>query len=472
MALSFPLDHNRPLRRARRIALAGLAVALPALAAVAWWQGSRPTPPPRLDLEAARGAQPSLLRHTTLLPALELESRPAAIKRSLQVRRGDTLTGLLVGAGAERGQAERAVRAMKAVYDPRKLKVGQAIHLAFAAPGSGQGAAPGLLTLRLEIGPERVIQVARQPWAQDFGATDIARPLTRELAASLGPIDSSLFVAGRRDGVPTETMIELIRAFSFDVDFQREIWPGDSYELVFESYRDISGNLVKTGALLYAALILKGQRIELYRFTPASGRSDYFDPDGQSARRTLMRTPIDGARITSGFGRRKHPILGYNKMHRGTDFAAAQGTPIYAAGDGTIAHAGRKGAYGNYIRIRHNGTYQTAYAHLRSFAKGIRRGKRVKQGQVIGYVGTTGRSTGPHLHYEVHINGRQTNPLTIKLPSGEKLKGDDLTAFAATREETDRLRFELLGSGPLASRPCDPPAEAPTSDVPAAAPGC
>ena len=449
-----------------------MVVALPAMVGLGWWLTARQSPPPLLDLEAAPLETAATGNRPGLLPALERENRPAANMRTLQVRRGDTLTSLLVAAGTERGQAQRAVQAMKSVYDPRKLKVGQSIHLAFARASDGESAPTGLLALRLEVGPERMIQVARQPWGQAFGAEDIARPLTRELAASLGPIDSSLFEAGGRDGVPTATMIELIRAFSFDVDFQREIWPGDAYELVYESYRDISGSLVKTGDLLYAALVLKGRRLELYRFTPANGRSDYFDPKGQSVRRTLMRTPIDGARITSGFGRRRHPILGYNKMHRGTDFAAPQGTPIYAAGDGVIQHAGRKGGYGNYIRIRHNGTYQTAYAHLRSFAKGIRRGRRVKQGQVIGYVGTTGRSTGPHLHYEVHINGKQTNPRTIKLPSGQKLKGDDLTAFAAARREIDRLRFELLASGPLASRQCDQPAVGPQSEAPGTADGC
>ena len=206
--------------------------------------------------------------------------------------------------------------------------------------------------------------------------------------------------------------------------------------------------------MLYATLILGGKRIELHRFTPESGRTDYFGPDGQSVRKTLMRTPIDGARISSGFGRRKHPVLGYTKMHRGTDFAASRGTPVYAAGDGVIERSSRNGAYGNYIRIRHNGTYKTAYAHLNGYAKGIRSGARVKQGQVIGYVGTTGRSTGPHLHYEVHVNGKQVNPRKIKMPSGEKLKGKDLEAFAAARHELQQLYQETLNGAVIAGSHC------------------
>ena len=191
--------------------------------------------------------------------------------------------------------------------------------------------------------------------------------------------------------------------------------------------------------MLFAALTLSGQRRELTRFTPSSGKTDYFDQKGRSVRKTLMRTPIDGARLSSGFGMRRHPILGYSRMHRGVDFAAPKGTPIYAAGDGVVERAGRNGGYGKYIRLRHNGSYKTAYAHLSGYAKGVKRGRRVRQGQIIGYVGSTGQSTGPHLHYEVMVNGKQVNPRKIKLPSGEKLKGADLEAFLAIRGETQRL---------------------------------
>jgi len=188
---------------------------------------------------------------------------------------------------------------------------------------------------------------------------------------------------------------------------------------------------------------LRDHRIEVYRFTPSDGRTDYFKPNGESIRRALLRTPIDGARISSGFGMRKHPILGYSRMHKGIDFAAPTGTPIFAAGDGVITQIGRNGGYGNYIRIRHNSRYSTAYAHISRFAKGIRKGSRVRQGQVIAYVGSTGRSTGPHLHYEVLVEGKQTNPRSIKLPTGQILEGEDLKAFQAAKTEIDRLRNGL-----------------------------
>jgi murein DD-endopeptidase MepM/ murein hydrolase activator NlpD len=190
-------------------------------------------------------------------------------------------------------------------------------------------------------------------------------------------------------------------------------------------------------------LTVNSQPIEIYRFTLKNGDIDYFTEDGWSVRKALMKTPIDGARMSSGFGMRHHPILGYNKMHKGADFAAPTGTPIYAAGDGTLEHVGRKGAYGNYIRIRHNSTLKTAYAHLNKFAKGMSASKRVKQGQIIGYVGTTGRSTGPHLHYEVLLDGKQVNPNRIDLPTGEKLKGTNYANLQALIKKRQK-EFESM----------------------------
>jgi murein DD-endopeptidase MepM/ murein hydrolase activator NlpD len=232
----------------------------------------------------------------------------------------------------------------------------------------------------------------------------------------------------------------MIRIFSFDVDFQRELQPGDSFEVLYEALFEDDGSLAKTDGVLYASLTLSGERLDMYNFTPQSGHDDFFDRKGQSVRKTLMRTPIDGARLSSRFGMRKHPVLGYTRQHKGVDFAAPRGTPIYAAGDGVIESAGRNGGYGKYLRIRHNSTYKTAYGHMTRIAKGMRRGKRVRQGQIIGYVGSTGRSTGPHLHYEVLRGGRQVNPLKIKLPSGEKLKAADLASFQRHRAGIDAQR--------------------------------
>ena len=250
----------------------------------------------------------------------------------------------------------------------------------------------------------------------------------------------------------------MIRIYSFDVDFQRELQPGDSFEVLYEALFENDGSLAKTDGVLYASLTLSGQRLDMYNFTPHSGHSDFFDSKGQSVRKTLMRTPIDGARLSSRFGMRKHPVLGYSRLHKGTDFAAPRGTPVYAAGDGVVESAGRNGAYGKYVRIRHNSTYKTAYAHMRRIAKGMRRGKRVRQGQVIGYVGSSGRSTGPHLHYEVLRGGRQVNPLKIKLPSGEKLKSADLESFERERARINTLRQQVRdGDAVIAQAGCQAP---------------
>jgi murein DD-endopeptidase MepM/ murein hydrolase activator NlpD len=227
--------------------------------------------------------------------------------------------------------------------------------------------------------------------------------------------------------------MDLIRAYSWDVDFQRDIQRNDRFEVMFETKVDNDGNRVRTGDILMASLTLSGTELRLIRHELADGSVDYFNEKGESVRKALLRTPVDGARLSSRFGKRKHPILGYTRMHRGVDFAAARGTPIMAAGDGVVEYAKTNGSYGRYLRIRHNSTYKSAYAHLNSFAKGIGVGSRVKQGQIVAYVGTTGRSTGPHLHYEILRNNAQINPLSLKLPTGQKLEGDELKRFQASR---------------------------------------
>jgi murein DD-endopeptidase MepM/ murein hydrolase activator NlpD len=235
------------------------------------------------------------------------------------------------------------------------------------------------------------------------------------------------------------------------VDFQRSIRPGDGFEVMFEKLYTEDGEFARFGNVLYGKLVLSGTNLPLYRFTTKGGLTDFFGTIGKSARKALMRTPIDGARLSSGFGRRRHPILGYTKMHRGLDFAAPRGTPIYAAGNGTVVYRARNGAYGNYIRIRHNSEYSTAYGHMSRFSRKVRRGRRVKQGQIIGYVGTTGRSTGPHLHYEVLNRGRQLNPFRLKLPSGKSLKGAELVRFNAERQRVQEKYTSLPKSATVAS---------------------
>jgi murein DD-endopeptidase MepM/ murein hydrolase activator NlpD len=228
------------------------------------------------------------------------------------------------------------------------------------------------------------------------------------------------------------------------VDFQRDIWKNDSFQIIYEEFKNEKGNIIDAGDIIYANLNLQNIDLQLYKFEYEKNKIDYFDENGKSVRKTLMKTPINGARLSSSFGKRKHPILGYNKLHTGTDFASPKGTPIMASGDGIISRAKWCGGGGNCIKIKHNSVYQTVYAHLSKFGKGIKRGVRVKQGQIIGYVGSTGMSTGPHLHYEVIENGRKINSQKLKLPSGRILKGKDRNLFEVNKIKIDVLKSELI----------------------------
>ncbi|HEX9702499.1 MAG TPA: peptidoglycan DD-metalloendopeptidase family protein [Rhodospirillales bacterium] len=371
---------------------------------------------------------------------------PPPFLHKLRVGNGDTLAGLLIDLGVSAAEADAAIKALVGHFNPRRLKKGQEIAVMFQPPaaGSDDAAEPTLgRFLGLEVEPDYDTAVTVVRGADGFSATKTEKALTRAPVRLAGEIDSSLYIAGRRAGMPHAILAELIRAFSWDVDFQRDVREGDGFEVMFERAVDADGRAVHAGPMRFAALTLSGKRHAIYLHTTGDGDTDYFDERGKSARKALMRTPIDGARLSSGFGSRRHPILGYTKMHRGVDFAAPQGTPIYAAGNGTVVAAGPNGAYGNYIQIRHNGEYSTAYAHLRAFARGVGKGKRVAQGQIIGYVGTTGRSTGPHLHYEILVRGARTNPMKVRMPSGRALAGDELKKFEETRDAV-RARYAEL----------------------------
>ena len=402
---------------------------------------------PTIDIEAVKSA--------TSVLSLESESAVDSAQLTISyedirtVGKGDTLMALLTDAGVTAPTADRAIRAMAKIYKPRRIKPGQQIVLTLQ-PQSSPKAPPSLVSLTFTESVERDIAVHRTETG--YKAQAIARPLTRVTTHAAGHIDSSLYVAGVKAGLNQSTLADLIHIFSFDVDFQRDIRRGDQFALMFDEYRDEDGQMAKTGNISIAEMVLSGQKIRLYRYKTKDGFVDYYSATGQSVRKALLRTPIDGARISSGFGRRRHPILGYTRMHKGLDFAARRGTPIYAAGDGVVDFAGRNGGYGKYVRIRHTGTYKTAYAHMHRYGKGVRTGRRVRQGQIIGYVGSTGRSTGPHLHYEVHKNGRQVNPRSIKLPSGRKLKGRELTAFKTYRVELDSGYAALTQSQQVAER--------------------
>ena len=250
-------------------------------------------------------------------------------------------------------------------------------------------------------------------------------------------IKNNLYSSAVESGIEPNIIIEFARIFGFEVDFQRDIRQEDWFEILYERFVDDNNKVRDTGKIIYASMYVNGEEINLYNFN-YKNEEDFYDIKGKSITKSLMKTPINGARLSSSFGMRKHPILGYNKMHRGTDFAAPSGTPIMASGSGTVTRARWCGGGGNCVKIKHNSTYETIYAHMKAFAKGIKEGRKVKQGQIIGYVGSTGLSTGPHLHYEVIVNGKKVNSQKLKLPSGKILRGEERKQF-----ELDRIKIDL-----------------------------
>ncbi len=271
----------------------------------------------------------------------------------------------------------------------------------------------------------------------DFKVKENILQLYKKEVVVKNVITNNLYSSAVSLGIEPNIIVEFARIFGFEVDFQRDIRKGDWFEILYEKFEDDNNKVRDTGKIIYASMYVNGEEINLYNFK-YKNEEDYFDIKGKSITKSLMKTPINGARLSSSFGMRKHPILGYNKMHRGTDFAAPSGTPIMASGSGTVTRARWCGGGGNCVKIKHNSTYETIYAHMKAFAKGIKEGRKVKQGQVIGYVGSTGLSTGPHLHYEVTVNGKKVNSQKLKLPSGKTLKGDERKQF-----ELDRIKIDL-----------------------------
>ena len=255
-------------------------------------------------------------------------------------------------------------------------------------------------------------------------------------------IKNNLYSSAIDVDIEPNIIVEFARIFGFEVDFQRDIRQGDWFEILYEKFEDDNNKVRDTGKIIYASMFVNGEELNLYNFK-YKNHEDYYDIKGKSITKSLMKTPINGARLSSSFGMRKHPILGYNKMHRGTDFAAPSGTPIMASGSGTVTRARWCGGGGNCVKIKHNSSYETVYAHMKAFAKGIKEGRKVKQGQIIGYVGSTGLSTGPHLHYEVIVNGKKVNSQRLKLPSGKTLRGEEREEFELKRIKIDLKLSEL-----------------------------
>jgi murein DD-endopeptidase MepM/ murein hydrolase activator NlpD len=393
-----------------------------------------------------------VLANVTADHILQQMARERRERRTVTVARGDTLMALLQRSGVGRGEAHQAVRALSEVYSPRKLRPGQDIRLDLVHAAGSDTRGPRLAALSLRASAERDVRVRRRSGG-GFDAQALERELARTVEHARGRIDSSLFADGAEAGVPAKIVLDLIHEYSYAVDFQRDLHKGDRFEVLHESFTEAGGQRAKTGPLLFAALEVQGERLEMYRFESADGEVGYYNAEGESMRRLLMRTPVDGARLSSGFGMRKHPIEGYTRMHEGVDFAAPTGTPIYAAGHGTVVRAGRNGGYGNYVEIRHANGYSTAYGHMHRIGKGIRRGARVEQGQVIGTVGNTGNSTGPHLHYEILAGGEPVNPQSLDLPTGRTLEGEELARFRQVKADIDRLRRRQPGETRVAQAP-------------------
>lgn len=371
----------------------------------------------------------------------------ARYERVLSVGQGESFSELLVRGGISTYEAFEVSRAMGQVFNLRTLAKGQQVKLYLNQTHGGQnninGQGKGTLSLaELYLDrPEYIIKLQRLGQGEEsrFHADKKYKKLKRRLVRLGGYVETSLYDLSDELGVPANVMVDAVKSFSHDVDFQRDIREGNRFEVVYDTYYDMMDNKVRDGDLLYAMLEVRGEEHRIYRFDSSDKEAKYYTSDGRTIYKPLLRTPIDGAVISSQFGMRKHPILGYNKMHKGVDFAAPKGTPFYAAGDGVVVKMGKNGGYGNYIKIKHNDKYHTAYAHISRFARGIKKGTRVKQGQVIAYVGNTGRSTGPHLHFEILEDGQHVNPMTVKMEPGGELNPKDMKLFADKRQQIDSL---------------------------------
>ncbi|MCB1538404.1 MAG: M23 family metallopeptidase [Rhodospirillales bacterium] len=370
-------------------------------------------------------------------PAMAL---PAVYTRVVKVKSGDTLSDLMQNAALDTEAASEAIDALRDHLDPRTLKTGQAVTLHYKR----EGGANAHLT-SMEFAPTPLTRIIlRQGAGGAFKVEKAELPLSHEIRAARTTIHTSLYGDLHRAGVPDSIIADLIKTYSYNVDFGRDIWAGDRVELLYDVNRTEDGGFVRGQNLIYAALYLRGKANIIYRFDH-DGTAEYFDAKGNPIKKALMRTPIDGARVTSGFGVRHHPILGYTRMHKGVDFGAPTGTPIFAAGDGVIERAGWVNGFGKFVLIRHNGTYETGYGHMSAI--NVKAGQRVKQGQVIGRVGMTGYATGPHLHFEVRVNGTQVNPIKVaNLSIGNKLGGKQLARFQAVAASARDSFTKLLAN--------------------------
>ncbi len=410
------------------------------------------TPSGKTVAEAKSGRMAQL----TDFRLLDDEALTGSQTQRITLKPGDSLGPLLQKNGITANQAYAVTEAFSKVYAPRNLRAGQHINLYFAGEDRR--------FIGLSLKPDTASTVFVNKNGTGFSAKKIAAEFKKELVRVSAPITNSLYLDAKALGAPDKVIVQFSQIYAHSVDFQRDIRAGDRFEMLFELYRDHKGNPIKAGDLVFTSFAPHGKTSQYYLYEDSKGHEGYYDAKGKGAKRMLMRTPINGARLTSRFGYRKHPIKGYRKKHKGVDFGAPRGTPIMAGGTGTITHAGRYGGYGNYIRIRHSDGYSTAYGHMKGFARGIKRGVHVRQGQTIGYVGTTGLSTGPHLHYEVLKNGRQINPMRLATLTGKPLPKSERANFQKRVAKIKALREK---AGPALIRSADLAVAAAPSSRPA-----
>ena len=351
----------------------------------------------------------------------------------VKIQPGETFEAAVRRAGVPQDEARQAVKTLGEAMDTVHIKAGMAFDAAVAHPRGEDGPAR-LIGLSLRTGPATAITLSRT-FDGALRLREMQEAVREEQTVAQGEISGSLYESAARLGATPNVTASVAKMFAHKLDFQRDIQPGDKFTLIFDRKITESGRTIETGDLEYAEI--KG--VKFYRFERRDGDVEYFDENGKNVKGFLLRTPVDGARMTSRFGMRRHPILGYNRMHQGIDFGAGSGTPVVAAGDGVVVEARRWGGYGNWVRVRHSGGWETGYAHLSRFGKGVRAGQRVKQGQVIAYVGSTGASTGPHLHYEIWRGGKRVNPVGAKVPQGTVLGGSELAEFRAQKGRIDRM---------------------------------
>tara|TARA_B100000886_G_scaffold302659_1_gene232829 strand:+ start:397 stop:1686 length:1290 start_codon:yes stop_codon:yes gene_type:complete len=363
------------------------------------------------------------------------------LKSVIKIKRTQTLEKILLKKNINKEEVASVLNELSKYLDLKKIKINQAFEIVTSRKNDKENS---IQRLTIQLDNINTVHLIKESDA--FIIKKIEKVLYKKNHLAEGLISKSLYHSAKKSQIDDEVIVEFARVFGFEIDFQRDIRKNDIFQIVYEQYVDDDGELQKNGKIIYAYMKNDGKEFSLYYFKDKENQDGYFFPDGKSVEKALMKTPINGARLSSKFGMRKHPILGYNKMHKGTDFAAKRGTPIMASGSGVVEKASWFGAYGKYIRIRHNSKYKTAYAHLSKFGRGVRVGKKVRQGQIIGYVGSTGRSTGPHLHYEVLIRNKRVNSQRLKLPSGRILKGLDRENFEVARIKIDVMRSTLVSN--------------------------